>query len=241
MRRLTYSALLLIGLMAYGWLIYIPQQVVYGPAYPIARTPTEVSLRYRDVTVTEPVDGISLQGWYIPVENARAAVLFLHGGGSNRHSAYFEALDFYKALATLGYSVFTIDLRNHGNSDSDGQGMSFGIREARDAAAALTWLQKELPATPIVMRGISMGGATAIHAIANGADPAGLILLDPLLDTDSTFTRGIWTQTGLPPTLFAPSAWSARTFFGFRSRSNPSGTGSSGECTGPVRYSRGRV
>ena len=75
------TPLLLIGLMAYGWLIYIPQQVVYGPAYPIAHTPTEVSLRYRDVTVTEPVDGISLQGWYIPVGNARAAVLFLHGGG----------------------------------------------------------------------------------------------------------------------------------------------------------------
>ena len=215
MRRLTYFALLLIGLMAYGWLIYIPQQVAYGPAYPIARTPTEVSLRYRDVTVTEPVDGISLQGWFIPVETARAAVLFLHGGGSNRHSAYFEALDFYKALATLGYSVFTIDLRNHGNSSSDGEGLSFGLREARDAAAALDWLQEELPGTPIVMMGISMGGATAIHAIANGADPAGLILLDPLLDTDSTFTRGIWTQTGLPPSLFAPSAWSARTFFGF--------------------------
>ena len=214
MRWLTLSALLLLGLPVYGWLIYIPQQVIHGPPYPIDRTPTEVSLRYQDVTVTEPVDGIALSGWYMPVENARAVVLFLHGGGSNRHSSYFEALEFYKALVTLGYSVFTIDLRNHGNSGSDGEGMSFGLRESRDAIAALDWLRARSPETPVFMMGISMGGATAIHAVASGAAPAGMILLDPLLDTDSTFTRGIWTQTGLPPRLFKPSAWAARTFFG---------------------------
>jgi hypothetical protein len=67
------------------------------------------------------------------------------------------------------------------------------------------------------MMGISMGGATAIHAVSSGADPDGLVLLDPLLDTDSAFTLGIWTQTGLPPALFSPSAWSARTFFGYPS------------------------
>lgn len=217
MRWLTLSVLLLIALLVYGWLIYIPQQVIHGPPYPIDRTPTEVSLRYQDVTLTEPVDGIALSGWYIPVENARAVVLFLHGGGSNRHSSYFEALEFYKALATLGYSVFTIDLRNHGNSGRDGKGMSFGLRESRDAIAALDWLQERSAGTPVIMMGISMGGATAIHAVANGAAPVGIILLDPLLDTDSTFTLGIWTQTGLPPRLFKPSAWAARTFFGLPS------------------------
>jgi hypothetical protein len=62
--------------------------------------------------------------------------------------------------------------------------------------------------------GISMGGATLIQAVSDGAPVNGLILLDPLLDTHSTFTRGAWTSTGLPPALFLPAAWAATTFWG---------------------------
>ena len=42
----------------------------------------------------------------------------------------------------------------------------------------------------------------------------GLILLDPLLDTASAFTRGAATETGLPPAMFSVSAWSAIGLFG---------------------------
>ena len=50
----------------------------------------------------------------------------------------------------------------------------------------------------------------------------GLILLDPLLDTHSTFTRGAWTATGLPPALFLPAAWSATSFWGLPGNSDQS-------------------
>jgi hypothetical protein len=62
--------------------------------------------------------------------------------------------------------------------------------------------------------GISMGGATLIQAVSAGAPVDALILLDPLLDTHSTFTRGVWTATGLPPPLFLPAAWAATAFWG---------------------------
>jgi pimeloyl-ACP methyl ester carboxylesterase len=62
--------------------------------------------------------------------------------------------------------------------------------------------------------GISMGGATVIHAAATGLELDGLILLDPLLDTETAFTHGAWTETGLPPALFAVSAWSTVELFG---------------------------
>jgi pimeloyl-ACP methyl ester carboxylesterase len=61
--------------------------------------------------------------------------------------------------------------------------------------------------------GISMGGATAIHAVADGAQVKGLILLDPLLDTWSTFARGGWAETGIPPAFFLPAAWAATAFY----------------------------
>ena len=62
--------------------------------------------------------------------------------------------------------------------------------------------------------GISMGGATLIQAAHDGAKLDGLILLDSLLDTNDTFAQGAWVHTGLPPALFAPSAWAATQFFG---------------------------
>jgi len=221
MRWLLTILALLFALAGYVLLVYTPEQVKYSERYPTTRTPAEVSLEYRDVVLNVTEDKLNLEAWFIPATTApRAAVLFIHGGSSNRHSDFFDAMGFYKALAERGYSVLTLDLRNHGNSDSDGEGMSFGVRESRDALTALAWLESQLPETPLFMMGISMGGATAIHAVARGASPDGLILLDPLLDTDSVFTLGIWTQLDMNPALFLPAAWSARTFFGFPSGDN---------------------
>jgi hypothetical protein len=59
-----------------------------------------------------------------------------------------------------------------------------------------------------------MGGATLIQALSSGATIDGLILLDSLLDTADTFKQGAWVETGLPPALFASSAWAATEFFG---------------------------
>ncbi len=62
--------------------------------------------------------------------------------------------------------------------------------------------------------GISMGGATLIQAVHAGAKLDGLILLDSLLDTRDTFKQGAWVETGLPPALFAASAWAATRSYG---------------------------
>tara|TARA_R110002072_G_scaffold227131_1_gene384034 strand:- start:277 stop:462 length:186 start_codon:yes stop_codon:yes gene_type:complete len=60
--------------------------------------------------------------------------------------------------------------------------------------------------------GISMGGATLIQAASDGAGFDGLVLLDSLLDTHDTFKQGAMVATGLPPALFAVSAWAATQF-----------------------------
>ncbi len=110
--------------------------------------------------------------------------------------------------------VVAIDLRNHGASGSDGQGLQFGRTEKYDAAAAIAWARGRNPNLPLFAMGISMGGASLIQAVHAGAKLDGLILLDSLLDTDDTFKQGAWVETALPPALFAVSAWAATQFFG---------------------------
>jgi uncharacterized protein len=117
-------------------------------------------------------------------------------------------------MVAQGIDVVAIDLRNHGASGSDGQGLQFGRTEKYDAAAAIAWARDKNPDLPLFAMGISMGGATLIQAVHDGAKLDGLILLDSLLETDDTFKQGAWVETGLPPALFTVSAWAATQFFG---------------------------
>ena len=197
--------------------IYVPWVATQPAENPLTTTPADEGLAYRDITLTIPEENLALQAWYIPATTPKAVLVFLHGAGSHRHSTFFDSLSFYKDMVALGYSVFAPDLRNHGDSDRDGNGISFGLHESADAAAALAWVHHNTQETPVIVMGISMGGATAIHALAGGAKADALVLLDPLLDTDSAFVRGVWTATGLPPGLFAISAVSARHLFGLPS------------------------
>jgi pimeloyl-ACP methyl ester carboxylesterase len=200
--------------LVYG--VVIPHEAIHPEHQPITMTPADVGLAYEDITLS-PVDRpLQLAAWWMPADPGRAVatLVFSHGGGSNRHSQFFRALDFYRAMVDRGVSVLALDLRNHGASEFDGNGLGFGATEKNDALAAIEWARQRTPAMPLVAMGISMGGATLIQAVSAGAPVDGLILLDPLLDTHSTFTRSAWTATGLPPALFLPAAWAATAFWG---------------------------
>jgi uncharacterized protein len=203
--------------LAVGLLVVIPWSAVQPVHIPIEQTPADAGLDFEEFTVIPEDKALSLKGWWMPAENAHASLVFIHGGGSNRHSTFFNSVPFYKAMVEAGINVTAIDLRNHGFSDDDPRGLQFGVTEKYDALAAIRWTRDKVADLPVFLMGISMGGATSIHAAASGADIQGLILLDSLLDTTDTFNRGGTAQTGLPHWLFGPAAWSAQTFFGLPS------------------------
>ncbi|MEP1595640.1 MAG: alpha/beta fold hydrolase, partial [Halieaceae bacterium] len=177
-------------------------------------SPADVGLDYESVTLKSAGDNIQLAAWWIPAMKPRANMVFVHGHGSNRHSTYFRSLDFYRAMHDAQVSVLTIDLRNHGESGADENGLQWGKGESADAIAAVNWLRQQSPELPVLAFGISMGGATVINAAARGASVDGLILLDPLLDSRSVFANGGWIETGLPSAFFAPAAAAAVAFHG---------------------------
>lgn len=218
MKKLRVGLGVLFGLLLaaalFVSLVYIPRQVVHAERYAITQSPADVGVAFEDVTVTPADQPLKLAGWWMPANEPVATLVFIHGGSANRHSSYFHALDFYREMVARRVSVLAIDLRNHGASDGDAQGIRFGLTEKEDARAAIEWARAKAPELPLYAMGVSMGGSTVIYAAADGVALDGLILLDPLLDTESCFSNAVWATVGIPTALLAPSAWSAVTFFG---------------------------
>lgn len=100
-------------------------------------------------------------------ENAPAVVL-LHGGGQTRHSWSGAA----ERLAMAGYRVINFDARGHGESAWASDGCYTLDRRADDLRAVLGDVRN------YALIGASLGGATAIHAVAQGLRPRALVLVD---------------------------------------------------------------
>ena len=97
--------LVLLAATAYVALVAIPGQVIHSERVPISKTPAEVGLGYEDFQVSPADLPLNLAGWWMPAERPRATLVFIHGGGSNRHTDYLKALEFYRALVEQGISV----------------------------------------------------------------------------------------------------------------------------------------
>ena len=122
-------------------------------------------------------DGVRLVGSYWPGSDPAApAILLLHGITVSR--TMFAARAAW--LASLGYAVFAIDFRGHGESQHAPR--TFGWRESLDAHAALAWLRQERPDSRIGVIGVSMGGAAALIG-PRGPLPADAMVLQAVYST----------------------------------------------------------
>lgn len=213
-RKLLMVLLVLLVILAGIYTYLFPVAILTPQPYPITRSPAELQVTYQDIVLRPADEDLELAAWWMPAAQPRANLVFVHGAGSNRHSEFFKSMAFYADLVARGISVLAFDLRNHGDSETATGRHTFGLAEKADAIAAVDWVRHNAPGLPLYAMGISMGGATLIHAAAAGADIDGLIFLDPLLHTPSAFTRGAWVGTGLPPVLFTPAAWAASRFHG---------------------------
>jgi pimeloyl-ACP methyl ester carboxylesterase len=164
-------------------------------------------------------DGVRIEGSFWPGRRSDGpAVLLLHGINSSRASFTRHAL----WLNGLGYAVLAIDFRGHGGSASVPR--TFGLYEARDAAAGLAFLRAGQPNRKVGVIGTSLGGAAALlgddgplhvqamvlqavypdlrrairNRITRVAGRPVAWLGEPLLSLQS------WPRYGVPPSRIAP-------------------------------------
>lgn len=123
--------------------------------------PADANLPFESATF-ETFDGFTLHGWFIPHQQPKGTILYLHGVGDCK----IGGLPFAKHFWEHGFSLFLFDLRAHG--ESEGLYCTYGFYEKHDVATAITYLESYTRGTlgKIGVFGTSMGGAVAIQAAA---------------------------------------------------------------------------
>jgi dipeptidyl aminopeptidase/acylaminoacyl peptidase len=158
-----------------------------------------------DGTVWEQVemvtsDGIRLTGWFAPPNDQGAAIILVHGLGSNRGELANEA----ELLVEHGFGALLINLRNHGTSQ--GEMTTLGYYEVRDVEAAFQYLLNRSEVNPdrIGLLGNSMGAIVVIRSAARIPEIGAIVAQSGLTSIEDNIGRSFKAMTGLPEFPFAP-------------------------------------
>lgn len=99
-----------------------------------------------------------IHGWYFTSSpNPKAVIVFFHGNGQNRTS---HIVGLYWILKE-GYDLFAVEYPGYGETD----GNPTPKNTVESGHAALRYIQKRKPNTPIIVYGQSLGGAVAMRAV----------------------------------------------------------------------------
>ena len=127
-----------------------------------------------DSLTLKAADGFGIFAYEVCPKQPKGVVICLPGIENPSVTAFYgHAAEFYKA------NVATImpDLRGHGKSD--GNRICLAYEEARDVKAVTNYIKSnaKYKDVPVIVMGVSMGGAVAIRSIGENKDIDGLIAL----------------------------------------------------------------
>jgi len=184
-----YALMVLFVFVSQSRMIFYPEI----PSREIMMTPERIGLVYEPVQLVTD-DGIKLDAWFLPRENARGVLLFFHGNAGN----ISHRLDSLQLFHDLGLAVLIFDYRGYGRSE----GRISEQGTYRDAEAAWRYLteQRNIPARDIVLFGRSLGAAVAAR-LATRHTPGALMI-------ESAFTSVPDVAADIYP--FLPVRWLAR-------------------------------
>ena len=104
-------------------------------------------------------DGLKLHGYYYRHENAKRAIILVHGYRGTGVDNFAAVFPFYNEYEC---DMLVIDQRCAGKSE--GKYITFGITERYDVADWAKLMSQKRPELPIYLDGISMGAATVLAA-----------------------------------------------------------------------------
>jgi alpha-beta hydrolase superfamily lysophospholipase/protein-S-isoprenylcysteine O-methyltransferase Ste14 len=142
--------------------------------------------------------GHQLEAWHIPGQGeAQALILLFHGYAACKA----DLLPTAGRLHNLGCDVLLVDF--YGSGGSTGSSTTLGYREGEDVAAACRFAGERWPMRPVVLYGLSMGGAAVLRAVAaEGAAPQAVVL-ESCFDTLLNTVRSRFRAMKLPPSPLA--------------------------------------
>lgn len=168
------SILLIIGILLASWYAYrisffspkshhpAPDTPMDGPQYEaVAEHINRISsimqrIPFEEVTI-KSFDGTTLYGrYYHQCDGAPVEILF-HG---YRSHPYRDCSGGHTLSRKMGFNVLVVDQRAHGASG--GHTICFGIKERKDCICWIQYITERFGEVPIILSGISMGGATVL-------------------------------------------------------------------------------
>lgn len=187
---INVSILLITGYGVLCLLVYFIQpKLIFFPTKTLYFTPKDIGLEYNDIWVKSENENIN--GWFIPAQDSKGAVLFCHGNGGN----ICHRLENIKIINSLSLSVLIFDYRGYGKSD----GKPSEHNTYTDTKIFMDYMINTLkiPEEKIIIWGQSLGGAVAVE-LASKTHPGALIL-------ESTFSSIPDMASHLYP--FIPAKW----------------------------------
>ena len=184
---ITFTALIIqLFLIAFILLPYFVMGQILDTKVRFSRvfTPEEFGITATPLSV-QTVDGLKISAFEVKSEQpTKAVILCLSGIHNPSVTAFYGHAKMFKEH---GYSSILIDMRAHG--ESEGEQICAGYKEYLDVDAVVDYV-KEQPSyhnVPIIVMGLSLGGATAINAIANNEHIDALISLSAFSSWEEAF------------------------------------------------------
>ncbi len=120
----------------------------------------------------------ALSGWLIEAPSTEAIAVLMHGVRSNRGQMWRRA----KHLRQRNISSLIFDFQAHGMSS--GHRITMGYQGSLDAEAAIAYMQLKYPEVPLVVIGVSMGGAAML--LSDKRSSADVLILESVYPDLST-------------------------------------------------------
>ncbi len=162
------------------------------PDSDLGKTPTIHQLAFDEIEFPTQ-DGITIRGWYIPAgseadgspsgSKAKGTVVFCHGMNRSR----VEFLEQSAFVHRLGYHALLFDFRHQGASD--GELTTLGYQERFDVLAAVEYARERSRFGPVIVWGISMGGAATLMAAADSTEIDAAIVDSTFLSLEDTIAH----------------------------------------------------
>lgn len=180
--------ILLVALFFFILVRFLEKTSIFYPSKTIELTPDRFKIPYEDITLTTE-DGVRINGWLILKSGAKCTLLFFHGNAGNISDRLMKLRSFYE----MGVNTFIIDYRGYGRS----QGVPTEEGVYKDGRAAFDFLKKrqDVGSLPIVVYGVSLGGAVAIDLA--GHRPVEALIIDSSFSSAPAMARVVYPM--LPP------------------------------------------
>jgi dipeptidyl aminopeptidase/acylaminoacyl peptidase len=192
---LTIIILLLLAILTVIVLSgYMSWALLHPEKKPIDTFSSNIVPEYRNISFKSTDTSIILKGWLFQAKNSDKAVILVHSYGNNRLQFGLKTVDMIKEFLNKGYSVFTFDLRNSG--ESGGKDTTFGFTEKEDVMAAVKYVKSQ-GSGHVTLMGFSTGASASILAAENESVDA-VIADSPYADLKSYLSQSLNNWTHLP-------------------------------------------